>query len=196
MTGSHGEDRRVRRTKDRLRGALASLIHEKTYDAIAVKEILSRADVGRSAFYTHFRDKEELLVSALREALHAAAGASTQRLHPADAVLAFSLPFLEQVEHVRRLDRHMSSPERFAPVHDCLRRVLAEHVESTLPRSHASGEAGVTRMPTELVAAHVADTFLRVLTWWLQSDTPWSAREVDTFFRDLTRPVLAARYTA
>jgi AcrR family transcriptional regulator len=192
----HAEDRRVQRTKGRLRSAIASLIHEKEYGAIAVKEILARADVGRSAFYTHFRDKEELLVSALREAIRAAAGASTQRLHPADAVLAFSYPFLEQVEHVRRLDRHMSSPERFAPVHDCLRRVIAEHVESMLPRGHASRDVGATAMPTELVAAHVADTFLRVLTWWLQSDMPWSAREVDAFFRDLTRPVLAERYTA
>ena len=54
-------DRRVQKTQDLLHGALASLIHEKSYDAIVVKEILARANVGRSTFYTHFRDKDELL---------------------------------------------------------------------------------------------------------------------------------------
>ncbi len=50
MSGSRGEDRRVRRTKGQLRGAIASLIHEKAYDAIAVKEILaltSRCSLSR-----------------------------------------------------------------------------------------------------------------------------------------------------
>jgi len=40
-------------------------LHERRrqpYDAISVKEILDRADVGRSTFYTHFRDKADLLM--------------------------------------------------------------------------------------------------------------------------------------
>ena len=44
MSERDGEDRRVQRTKGRLRGAIASLIHEKAYGAIAVKEILARAE--------------------------------------------------------------------------------------------------------------------------------------------------------
>jgi len=39
---------------------LIDLAHEKPYDSIAVKEILDRANVGRSTFYTHFQDKHEL----------------------------------------------------------------------------------------------------------------------------------------
>jgi AcrR family transcriptional regulator len=62
-------DRRVARTQKLLRDALHSLIHERDYDSIAVKEILDRANVGRSAFYMHFRDKDELLVSAFHDIL-------------------------------------------------------------------------------------------------------------------------------
>lgn len=39
------KDRRVQKTQGLLREALVSLIHEKSYDAIAVKEILDRANV-------------------------------------------------------------------------------------------------------------------------------------------------------
>jgi AcrR family transcriptional regulator len=66
------DDRRTRRTKSLLHGALASLLHEKPWDDIVVKEIISRADIGRSTFYTHVRDKDALLRSGLRELVHAA----------------------------------------------------------------------------------------------------------------------------
>jgi len=62
-------DRRVARTQKLLRDALHSLIRERDYDSIAVKEILDRANVGRSAFYTHFRDKDELLASSIYDLL-------------------------------------------------------------------------------------------------------------------------------
>ncbi len=55
------EDRRVRRTRESLHKALISLALEKNYDSITVQEVLDRADVGRSTFYTHFQSMDELL---------------------------------------------------------------------------------------------------------------------------------------
>jgi len=39
-------DRRVRKTDTLLHDALMSLIHDKSYDTIVVRDILDRADVG------------------------------------------------------------------------------------------------------------------------------------------------------
>src|ERR1044071_6290760 len=67
MNPMHGEnnkiDRRAGRTERSLREALIALILEKRYDAITVQNIIDRADVGRSTFYAHYRDKEDLLLS-------------------------------------------------------------------------------------------------------------------------------------
>jgi AcrR family transcriptional regulator len=60
-------DRRVRRTRELLRSALLSLIQEKGYERITVRDILDRADVGRSTFYAHYRDKDELLQSGFED---------------------------------------------------------------------------------------------------------------------------------
>lgn len=56
-------DRRVARTRRLLHQALVALIGERGWDAITVQDVCRRADVGRSTFYVHFADKEELLVS-------------------------------------------------------------------------------------------------------------------------------------
>ena len=63
------EDRRVEKTLKLLREALVPLIAQKHYDSIVVKEILDRANVGRSTFCTHFRDKDDLLVSGMYDML-------------------------------------------------------------------------------------------------------------------------------
>jgi AcrR family transcriptional regulator len=58
-------DERTRRTHERLGMALLQLILEKPIDDVTVQEVLDRASVGRSTFYLHFRDKNDLLLSQL-----------------------------------------------------------------------------------------------------------------------------------
>ena len=58
-------DRRIRRTRDTLGDALVELIREKPFDSITVQEILDRAGVGRSTFYTHYSDKQDLFLGEI-----------------------------------------------------------------------------------------------------------------------------------
>lgn len=62
-------DRRVRRTRDALHRALIELMMERAYDRISVSDVIARADIGRSTFYTHYRDKDDLLVVSCGEYL-------------------------------------------------------------------------------------------------------------------------------
>lgn len=54
-------DRRVRKTREALYSAFTALVVEKGYEAISVQDIIDGADVGRTTFYAHFKNKEELL---------------------------------------------------------------------------------------------------------------------------------------
>lgn len=62
-------DRRIRRTRDALHLALIELMMERGYERITVSDIIARADIGRSTFYTHYRDKDDLLVVSCTEFL-------------------------------------------------------------------------------------------------------------------------------
>src|SRR5215207_5209269 len=115
--GNSATGRRVQRTGRLLHDALGALIHEKPYDAIAVKEILARANVGRSTFYSHYRDKDELLVSGI----HAVLGAGRSAHRPAARrpdVLWFSRPMFEHVHQHRRTGGGRMETDGRAVVHD------------------------------------------------------------------------------
>ena len=73
-------DVRIRRTHERLGSALIALIQEKPIDDVTVQEVLDRASVGRSTFYLHFRDKNDLLFDQFETVLtraYARAGGKT-----------------------------------------------------------------------------------------------------------------------
>lgn len=120
-------DKRVQKTKGLLHEALATLIREKAYDSISIKEILDRANVGRSTFYMHFRDKDELLVSGVHHMLRAVQSnvppSSAQR-H--EKIIWFSLPILEHIHQHRRTGQAKMGAKGRAVIHEHLRKVLAE----------------------------------------------------------------------
>jgi len=55
------EDRRVRKTKKQLRGALTQLLLEKDISHITVRDVADLADVNRGTFYAHYSDVYDLL---------------------------------------------------------------------------------------------------------------------------------------
>src|SRR5947209_9574584 len=90
-------DKRVRETRDALGDALLALIEEKHFDAITVQEVLDRAKVGRSTFYVHYRDKDDLFLSDVEEFLELTATALSRKKDKGQRVA----PVKEFFAHVR-----------------------------------------------------------------------------------------------
>lgn len=64
------QDRRVRRTKKLLKDSLISLMAEKEFKNISVKDITDLADLNRGTFYLHYNDTYHLLQDVEDEVLH------------------------------------------------------------------------------------------------------------------------------
>lgn len=64
-----GNDRRVRRTKKALKESLISLIQEKEFREISVKDIVQLADLNRGTFYKHYQYKEDLLEEVIDDVI-------------------------------------------------------------------------------------------------------------------------------
>jgi AcrR family transcriptional regulator len=184
-------DRRVRRTRKALRDALVTLMTEKGYESVTVQDIIDRADVGRSTFYTHFTDKDDLLRDNL-----AGLRSLVQRPVPAEAagrrrpLLRFSLPLFRHVYAEQDMARALFGRPSGAPVVRQVEQLLTDVVRSELSTLSAGGAQG--RVPQEAVVRFVVGAYLSLASWWLGGDEVISPEDIDGIFQALAAPGIRA----
>ena len=168
-------DRRVIRTRRSLREALVELLHERRWEEIAVQDICARADVGRSTFYLHFADKEELLAGGFDD-LGRVIRATLDPAGPTATPLRFARGLLEHALENRRLFRALVGQRSGQVVLRRFRALVLDLVAEDLA-THAPPT------PTREAAAHfLAGAFLELLTWSLEGRTGPGAAELDAWF--------------
>jgi len=193
QSGKRVKDRRIQKTQKLLHEALVSLMHEKSYDSIVVKEILARANVGRSTFYTHFRDKDELLVSGIHEMLGSVQLTELpSSAKPYEKIIRFSLPIFEYHNQQRHTGEGGMGTRGQAIVHGHLQKVLAELIANDVRKDIQGRRKTAGGVPPELLVQCVASTFVIVLNWWVESRSSLPPKEVNDLFRALITPTLAA----
>ena len=187
------KDRRVQKTRKLLHEAIGSLIREKPYDEIVVKEILDRANVGRSTFYTHFEGKDKLLASAIYDMLGTnytaeipAADKRTERF------IRFSLPVFEHIHRHRQAGAAGMGTSGRIIIHEHLQKVLAELITNYVGKALYGRRKSAGQIPPELLVQYVASTFVLVLNWWVENNCALRPQEVDDLFRALALPTVSA----
>jgi AcrR family transcriptional regulator len=193
LAGKRLTDRRIEKTQNLLRQALVSFIHEKPYDTITVTEILERANVGRSTFYMHFQDKDELLASGIHDILTSAKPKSSRASDKRpERIIWFSLPiFVYLYQHRRTGEARMGSRSRRI-VHEHLRKVIAQSIADDLREQCQGRRKAAGQISPDLLVQYVASTFILVLNWWVESRSPLTPNDVNDLFRALILPTLTA----
>jgi AcrR family transcriptional regulator len=187
------KDRRIQKTLKLLHEALFSLIREKDYDSIVVKDILDRANVGRSTFYTHYGDKDELLVSGMHDMLRSVQAPGLPRsAKPDEQIIWFSLPIFEHIHQHRGGGQARIGTRGRAIMHEHLQLVVGELIADQVKKHIQSRRKSPGRMPPDLFVQYVASTFILVLNWWVETRSPLPPKEVNDLFRTLILPTVAA----
>jgi AcrR family transcriptional regulator len=180
-------DRRISRTRRHLRDALLALILEKGYDSVTVEDITQRADLGRTTFYLHFRDKEELLLTSLESVaeelkekigvnedaqpdFQESAKAITTVFHHARENASLYLIILNGGAALHALNRLHSVIAQTAVI-------FFEKRAKILDRP--------LEIPVDVLAAYFAASLLSFLTWWLRRETPEPPEEMARIFNRL-----------
>lgn len=184
------EDRRIQRTRQLLQDALVELTLEKGYDKITVKDIIDHANVGRSTFYAHFQDKDDLLLVGV----HGTRINQELSDHLADEHEAGVHDF--QVVSILAIFRHAQQSHRlykaglgkqgadliFKASHEYLCRAVETHLTEHFP------DAQQRKVPLPILVDYVANSVLTLLRWWLDHDMPYSPEQMDEFFYHLVIP--------
>ena len=181
------QDPRARRTRDRLGDALVALVQEKAFDAITVQDVLDRAGVSRSAFYTHYRSKDDLFLSDAEEffegmaSLLARRGDASRRLAPVREMLA-------HVADVRRFFDALVASGRFHEHMDLGRGHFARGIEGRL----AELAPGLSAPERAAAAQMLAGAMISLLIWWVGRGMPGSAERMDDLFHRMAWAGLGA----
>jgi AcrR family transcriptional regulator len=182
--GSH-PDRRVQRTLDALRASLIALMIEHDWNDISVQDICDRANIGRSTFYMHFRDKGELLVSGF-ESLRRELRASGKHEERRGDRLGWCRGLIDHAHEQRALFRALLGKRSGHLVTRRFRQVIIDLIKNDLPRPRDE------RVPLDAVVHYVAGAFLELLTWWVEARSALEPDDIERVFRAMTEPALAA----
>ena len=160
-------DRRVQKTRQLLSDALVSLVLEKGYDEVSIQDIIDRANVGRSTFYSHYENKEQLLLFG-HEHLRALI------LHEEDGPIDF-LPFYRHLCQVHELARKLLAAEASAEV---LTRSLQDILNGSLCRLYAARRTAAEHTLFTLRADATAAALVRLMTSWVKKGMPCSPEQM------------------
>jgi len=172
------QDRRSQRTRNLLSEAFVELMREKGYSAITVNDLIERANIGRSTFYSHYRDKDDLFVHELDRVIEAL----THQI-PDQEELPF-FPSLGLFRHVGE-EYELYKALVWTPGID----LLIKHLQKSLSARIEQGLQKTGRdfdLPLPLLASFMAGSFLSLLKWWLENKMIYSPDEMDTMFKKLT----------
>ena len=188
------EDRRVQRTRQALHKALISLVLERGYEAVTIKDVVTRANVGRSTFYAHYPSKEDLLtaeIEGLRATLAAEQRAALVRQGGVSTrSLGFSRALFEHAQDYRDVYRVLVGERGASIIIARMRALFAELVRDELtqlvPRP-AQGD-----IPRSALVQFIVGSLMSILTWWLEGASDLKPVQADAIFRRLTVPAIEA----
>ena len=172
-------DARVRRTRDALGDALVALMQEKAFETITVQDVLDRAQISRSTFYSHYSDKDDLLMSDAEEFFEAISTALSEHGDKSERVFPVT-EFFTHLSDVQPFFKALVKSGKFQENMELARGHFARGIERRLSELPRGKSIPAHQLPA--IAFTHAGALLSLLTWWLDRGMRESAAEMDELF--------------
>lgn len=175
-------DSRVKHTRDALGDALLALMQEKSFESITVQEILDRAGIGRSTFYSHYSDKDDLFLSDLEDFMELMSKLLVNAPETSNRVLPVR-EFFHHVGEMRHMHTLLVASGKMHEFIDLGQGYFARAIERRLAALPATCQMAASRRTA--IAQCYAGAFFSLLSWWLAQAAPPSPVEMDTMFHQM-----------
>jgi AcrR family transcriptional regulator len=176
-------DPRVRRTRRILQEALVSLVLEKEYSVISIKDITNRAEVAYITFFRHYNGIDELLMEVLDEGLaellrHIAtlAGEADGPANELEGKLIFE--YIKQKSDLFRILLKSQSVKR-------IRKSVIENIAAIFQNSCGFLQRPNSLVPANMASNHMATSLLALIEWWLEHELSPSPPQMGQIYKAL-----------
>ncbi len=182
------QDRRVKRTQHLLAKALIEKTLEKGYDAVTIRDITEKADIGYATFFRHYHDKDALLQEVSEVVL-----AELKNLLPtapdADAI-ALGKTLFHYVQENNNIIRVLLSSRSSTSLMQHIIDIATEEVLS----ENSPLEGSI--VPFEVAAYHLVNASIALIQWWLEHDMPYTPERMGLIFHALiTKPTRSVAFS-
>jgi len=180
-------DRRVGRTRARLGQALRKLMEQRPLEKISVQDVIELAGVSRSAFYAHYDDKVDLLLSDMDEFLERMAMLLVIRNEQSNRIAPVR-EFFAHVGEAEEIRGALARSERLQDFFDLAVEHFARGIDLRLKQIDERDKIQPQRArdrssaSSDLIAHALAGAFIGFLNSWIRQGQPLSAEAVDTLF--------------
>lgn len=177
------EDPRVRKTRRLLHDALVSLILEKDYASVSIKEITKRADVAYITFFRHFESIDNLLMEVLEDGLsdlirQIEASAAQEGTPNAEAEGKFIFEYIEQKADLFRI---LFKSQSVTP----LRKKIVKNLSAIYQKSCGPLYNARSHVPIAVAGNHIATSLLALIEWWLENKMTPSPSQMGKIYKSL-----------
>jgi len=175
-------DSRVKRTRNALGAALIALMQERPFQDIRVQDILDRAEIGRSTFYAHYRDKDDLFLSDIEDFLELMSNLLLRQNEASNRIV----PVRELLNHFAQMRPLLTALTEADKLRDFLElghgyfgRAIDRRL-ATLPETGA-----IEPIERAALSQAFAGAFLSLASWWMSQPFPAPPAEVDDLFHKM-----------
>jgi AcrR family transcriptional regulator len=176
-------DPRVRRTRRLLREALASLMLEKDFASISIKEITERAEAAYITFFRHFESLDQLLMEILDEGLgelqdHIEMLAKQSETSALETEGRLIFEYIGQKADLFRILFKSQSVTRVRK--KMVRNIAAIFEKSCLPLARSGNPTA-----TAILSNHIATSLLALIEWWIDNNMKPASAKMGKVYKSL-----------
>lgn len=176
-------DPRVKRTRRMLRDALVSLILEKDFSSISIKDITERAETAYITFFRHYESLDQLLMEVLDEGLaelmtHIETLAKQSDTSALETEGRLIFEYIEQKADLFHILLKSQSVAR-------VRRKVVRNISAVFQKSCVPLERLSNQTTIAIASNHIATSLLSLIEWWLENNMKPSPREMGKVYKSL-----------
>lgn len=176
-------DRRQKKTRKAIFEAFTELLKEDSYSKITVQQLIDKADIGRTTFYSHFETKDDLLKELCSDIFNHVFSKDLEKEKTHDFSCVNDIR--SQTTHILyHLKEHMDYlPGILSGESDDIFMGFFKDNLTELFKNCVDNQKSV--IPKDYVLNHMVCDFSETVRWWSKNQK-YSPEEVSSFFWDTT----------
>lgn len=179
-------DRRIQRTRKALHESLIELIIEKGFDKVTVQDVIERANVGRSTFYSHFKDTEDLFLSGFENLWLLFEDLLSGQAVEKSSVWDISLIVFQHAQGYQGVYKALVGKQSGVLMAGHMHKYLSVLIRKSLKDQWSMDK----QVPLDVVIYHLASSLIALLGWWVDHELPYSAEQMNGMFQLLTQAAI------